>query len=491
MIGKNHIEIGPVEFVKGMSTSANLSDGGFSSESININPIAYPGQIWSSGAVTDASTNLVGEIIASCPAIDTGNTRVFVDTSKKYYTFDGSTLTLQATDGSSNTYTNSKTDMVSWLGSFYYTSTTTDITRWDGTSSLTTAYWTSTLSQSALQSSRGEPHPLLTYSNALWVGDRNALHQIKSDSTVSLGKLILGKDATGTLANDLTEEIIMALGIDPASGKMLISTTSSANLSGVKPTNYTLYLYDGASVKPSRIIPVDDLITAFYNVGSTVFCVYGKNLGYFNGSGITFLRKLSNITYTSTSLIYKHRITAIGNTLYVVDGKNIIAYGEIEGGKPKVFYCPLQNPVNTNAFSLIASAGENKLCMAFATSKLYTFSTTSTSNFISTGATFYTNKINFPRPVRPRFIRLFFDKDLTLVTDSQYGQLSLATDNQDFGTDTFSFSSTTANKKFVDVPVEPDEDTNTVQLKLSMLATTSVNNTYGLRKMVLFYDVVE
>jgi hypothetical protein len=131
------------------------------------------------------------------------------------------------------------------------------------------------------------------------------------------------------------------------------------------------------------------------------FVGYGNNLGYINGSGISFLRKLKNVSLDNAQLPYKHNFAHVGNTLYVLDGLQVLAYGETIAGR-KAFYYVFTNNTNSNKPTMLAEVGSGKLGYAFATTKFYTFDTTSvaSSNTIS----FHTNKYDFERPVYLRSV---------------------------------------------------------------------------------------
>lgn len=387
MTGSKQIEFGATEWIKGVSTSSEIADGGFSPETDGVNLIKTPGVMYAPAQQVDKSTSVADNIIASCfPQGSLSNDRYFVGDARKYYSWNGTSITLEKT-ATTGTYTDGKTDLVAFNGSIYAT-TTTDVTKWNGTSTLDENYWTTTKSQSPLQSGAGEPHPMIVFESSLWIGDGNVLRSINESGTVNGSPLTL---AVG--------EIIYALAIDPASGKLLISTTEGANISDTLFTKCKIYQYDGFSIKPNKAIVVEDLVTSFYVMSGVVYVCYGKNLGIFNGSGIDFLRKFKNVSYTNTSLVYKHRITSINKNLYIADGAQILCYGEIIGGQKKVFYPAM---TNSTQISVLTSIGSDKLGFSYSSSKFYTFDTLSSAT--TNSMTLYSNKIVFPRPIHPRCV---------------------------------------------------------------------------------------
>ena len=166
-------------------------------------------------------------------------------------------------------------DLESWYdtsnGNGYYITTSAgangDVMRWNGTSTLDETWWTSTLGQSALSSTTAW-RPLLVYERNLFIGDAYQLHRIDPALTVSNG-----------IVQFEANERISALGVDQGSGRMLVATSAGSNYSATldKPTK--IYIYDGFSNKPSRVVPVSGLVTAFKSVGNTTYVFYGNKLG--------------------------------------------------------------------------------------------------------------------------------------------------------------------------------------------------------------------
>ena len=71
MLGLRHIEIDASNFLRGMSSGGDISDGGFSPDTEAVNPIIEPGVLFAPAAAADAdSDNRLSttiEIIASAP----------------------------------------------------------------------------------------------------------------------------------------------------------------------------------------------------------------------------------------------------------------------------------------------------------------------------------------------------------------------------------------------------------------------------------------
>lgn len=400
-LGKKFWVFDESDLIKGVSTSDDLGDAGFSPLTDAINPIASPGVLYQPAQPTDKSTNVVGEVIASCEdPLVSGADRVFLDDEGHFYTWNGTTMTLKRTDGAHN-YVQGKTDMTAYQTAVFATSDTT-VVKWTVDSGFDAAYYTFTGATGATDGS--VPHPCLTYEDNIYYGNHQLLLRQTGVSTAPAVVLTLPED-----------RIIVALAIDPGSGKMLISTTGNLNLSDTKNCLAKVYYYDGQSNKTQKVVQVEQMITAFPTSEGGLFAAYGNNLGYWNGSGVTFLRNFSEITYNNNYLFYKHHFTNIGSTLYFVVMTRIYAYGPVRQGGNHVFYPAFKNSVD---LTHVANIGSGTLAFAYATDKFYTWNTTDVST--SNTQTFYTNEnplSNFNDGVWLRRIKIFWKSQVSNNVD--------------------------------------------------------------------------
>ena len=372
MIGNQQLIIDQSNFLKGMSSGAQISDGGYSSETEAVNPIVTPGVLYAPAIAVDSDTDarLTGNIIATSPDMvsSSATNRLLVADNGSYYSYNGTKIPAVAfaTDAGA-TYAKGFTDIITFAGEAYVT-TKEKIKRWTNPSTITD------LTGGAFTNT-GHPHPAIVFENNAFYGDRNLLLR----QTAANG-------APATILTLSVDQTIIALGIDPGTGKMLISTSNSLDVSNTLPAIHRVLWYDGFSDKTLKSAIVNDIITAFYPHEGIVYVGYGQNLGYLNGAGITFLRKLNNVTLVADDLPHKHSFSHIGNTLYVVDGNKILAYGEIVKGGGKVFYYCYKNyfgTAQTNKFKTIFYAGSNKIGISSATNKFSTLDITSTANLDS------------------------------------------------------------------------------------------------------------
>lgn len=492
MTGKYTIEIDAKDFVKGMSTTNDIADGGFSSSTDAVNPTHKVGTLYQPNTATDRSTNLTGNIIASCEDPNdisaTQYNRLFLDDDGAFYSYNGTALTKEVT-ASGDLFTRGTTDFVAWndytsggsISPNFYATTKAgaggDVVKWNRSTGLTETWWSGagTLNQGAL-SAYTSWRPLLVYETYLYVGDKHKLHRISPDSpatssSVSNGILVLGLD-----------ENISALGIDKGSGYMLIATTNGSDYSSGRNGSSKIYLYDGFSNKALRVIPINGLVTSFKQVDDRTLVFYGNKVGYFTGSGVQFLRKLNFSIGDANTLIYPHRAMVIENTCYIAEDKKIIAYGEILPGN-KVFYPVYVNsPSGTpTRIDMLAHVGGEGVGFGYATDKFYTVNVHTASTAGTSDV--YFNKINFPRPV---FIRSAYIEWTDAVSNGVTpGSLRIV---EAGGTETLfsSLQNTTGSDAYSIETKSMDRKVQTAQVRY--VASTA---TTGLKRIVIYYDIAE
>lgn len=439
MIGSKSFDIGAEEFIAGMTSNDNLNDGGFSNRSTGINLTVSPGVLSFASTPVDASTNLAGALLASCEdASLLGEDKLFLSRSSngngKYYTYSAGTgLTLKRTD-STNHYIFGASDIAFYQGSAFATSDEA-IIKWIVDTTFTVNYATFT--------STGVPHPILVYNDFIYYGDRNLLLRQSGISGAPTAILTLP-----------TAQTITALGIDPGTGNMLIATTTAQNISDTRTVPARVQYYDGFSNKVLKTVIVDDTVNAFFPTGGTVYLSYGQSLGYWNGAGIQFVRNL-NFAFDNTALAYRNHFANIGTTLYVIEGKQILAFGEVIRGKSPVPRYVFKD--TSHDLSLVTNLGQNKLGVGGSTSIinatgniLYVLDTSSIADLGNSD--FYSLRYKFDRPVT--FSMAVIEYNTAMPTDgSSLGAIALI-DSQGNSTTIAQPSTTVANTFEVECPYQ-------------------------------------
>lgn len=401
MTGSKQFVIGPKDIVRGFASSTDTDDGEFSPlTSFGMNLTYKPGVIFGAATTTNTTHPSTGLPIASCGDSINGFYRVVLADNGKVFTSSVSGALTERSD-SSLTYEQGVSDIVQYKG-YTYISSTTDVSQITGATFATiNEDWWSADVTTATALTAGVPHPMLVYEDQLWIANGNQLHRFDGTTQTTLGS-----EGFLTLPSG---QVIVALGIDPQSGLMLISITEGANLAGTLSMLAKVATYDGYSNKPRRVVIVDDMVTAFAPLGGIVYVPYGKNFGYWNGSGITWMRKFKNVALTQVSLVYKHKIAVIDQTMYFVDGSAVYAYGEVESGKSKVFYQAIQNTQGT-VMAMIAYIGSGKLILSSgntAAPVAWLFDSTSVATTDATN--FYSRKYRFKGKVRLRSLVFLYN----------------------------------------------------------------------------------
>lgn len=482
MIGKYNIEIGYKEFLDGITSSPETEDGGFSPETSAVNITSSQttlGILYAPADVVDKSTSLNGNIIAAVSDPDSGvgvNKYILTSTGRFISADSNSALTVRRTSAGSKTYQFPTSDIAVYKNALYATSTN-DVTKATGANLVTTfdeSWWDTTIGLNALSTTMR--HPLLVYEDYLWIGNGNQLH--RTDGTT-------GTEGFLTLT---TGVVIQALGIDPSTGKMLISTTEGINGSDTLPRQSKIYVWDGFSQKPSRAVIVDDMVTEIYPLGGVVYMFYGQNVGYWNGSGITFLRKLRSVTLSGTSLVYKHRVTNIGKTLMIADGINVLCLEETLPGQKRWYVNVQQNASFNNYLDAIFNMGSNILGIGYdSNGSTPQFCVFDRSARTTGGMNFYSKKYKFPRPIYVREIHVEYLDQVSaaattgtiILRDQNFTNIATPSLTNDSSSGTFEITRTiTSNKKI-----------RTLQVNYSNAGYTST--VAGIRRIVVNYDVVE
>lgn len=495
MIGKNVLTYNYNDLARGLSTSDDLPDGGFSPFTHGANLTKGPGLLYPPMQPVDASTNLgtLHEIIASCedPSTNLYN-RVFLASDRAtnlgtFYTLSGSNVLTARVSTTARTFYKGTSDFLPWYdtanGLNYYATTANDgtgagnIVKWNGATTKDETWWSVTLGQGTLPDTPWRP--MLVYEKELFLGNGNKLHRISTGLVVSNAILEL---AVG--------DKITALGIDKGTGYMLIATTTGNNASATRNTTSKILLYDGYSNKVTRLAPIEGVVTAFKTLDDATYVFYNNKIGVFTGSGVRFLRKMSFNIGNSIDLINPHMVTAIDNTMYISEGLKVLAYGELRGNSPKVFHYVWKNTLNgfTQNYS-ISNVGEGKIALAFmntalTATKLYTLDLVNTTN--TTGGGFYFNWKDMERPI---FLReVFVDFFETVPNGTTIGSIVIPNEFGEDNTITIT-NNTGATKKSFKFVVNSSIKYRAIRPILGW--DSSETATYGIKKIVLTYDVAE
>lgn len=484
MIGaKSYEAFDASALIEGMGSSQYVMDRGYAPSGTvagvttysTLNPIAAPGILYPIPPLTaDVSgVSLTGLLIAAaCDPNVTGYERLYVSDDAKFYSLVTNTLTLRHTDATgSRQYTPGKTDMVVLGFSVFTTSssTNTGISRWQPSSNTFTDNFFAFSDVVA-------PHPALLYENNAFYGDGNLL----------LRQTAEGSTPTTILTLD-DAYVIQALGIDPGTGRMLISVTLGINYSDSQNQPARVLYYDGFSNKVSRVVEVDDMVMSFHPCGGTVFIGYGNKFGYWNGSGIEYLRTLVlPIGVSGSRLPYKFHITNIDKTLYIVEDTRVLAYGEIQPGKRVFYYAMRSGFGDAGNYSIVDNVGSGKLLLSFSPHLAYTFDMTDVTNTLSSQGTTYiwSNRKEFDRPVT--FNQIVIELLAGATASKNIVDVELLDDKGNF-TLLGRVSTPSANDPLTYELPWPSIETRSLQFRLTFISN-GVTGTAGIRRATVFFN---
>ncbi len=492
------ITLGAKDFVRGVSISDNLSDGGYSNKNKGQNLLANVGCMSPIPSPTDVSTNVINNIIA----INNGDTNSTaspdaimvsqqaptgapLDTpafGASFYTLDAGTSTLRQTDTNGDSknriFLPKYTDIVRYNGDVYVTSNN-DVSKIIGGNMETSADydWFSTSRPSATTLlSTGAIHRLLVWAKKLWITDRYKLHSLNG-GVITDDEL----DLSGFELNSIT-----AIANYEATGDMIIAV--APNIEDGSNQNSKILLWDGNISVPNREIHTKGFITAFFNHGGVTYVFYNNMFGYFNGSGITPLRRL-NITQSWAALDSQYigpaKVTSINDTIYIAEDKDVLAYGPLYPNGNRIFYYPYKEG---RLLHSIHGYGDDKMIVAAGSTSPAFVIELNTIDVTTAGdeSDFITNVYDLPSNSSIRKIEVLFERPL--VTNDRVDISIYPSDNPNTATTPANGSITfaTLGAKSEHTIRGIDVDTASVQLLVQWVVGST-----PIRQIKIYYDSTE
>lgn len=372
------IVIDQKDFLRGVSSYDDLLDGGYSPLSVGISPFTTPGLIGPGPNPSSISTTGVGSrgIFAWSTwhtALSPGVGRAVSANSSK----DGTFLLLSATGGTTLAQTDTGkdyepiiTDMIRYKAKFYVTSNT-DITELNSDfSAIDNDFWTSTKSEGALTA--GVPHPLVLYGDIMYIADGNVLHQLDG-TTSSEDVLILPSDY-----------IITALEVHQ--NLIYIAASKFSDTTGGTALDSRLFTWNGYSPKFIDEYVLQTRVDAIKVFGGVLLLTTPKYVGYWTGSTINVLRRL-------TTNVYKHQIAVDNDRLYLAQGTAVLCLANPVLSASKFFSFPIKTE---DTIIGLTSYISDVMLLSFNDSgvgsqALWAITNLDASN--DTGVTLYSNKI--------------------------------------------------------------------------------------------------
>lgn len=317
-------------FLRGVSTSDETQDGGFSPSSKGVQIFVTAGLVhsgatfaneWSAAIQSNgyfAFTNWhttaspgLGRALSSNASFD-GYFCQLNDTSGQ--------PTVSATD-TGRDYKPGISDMLKYQSSIFTTSTTNvALSTFDfGTNDFT--WWTVTRGHAAL-SSNVLWHGIVEYGGIMYIADGRYLHSWDgTTSTTQVLDLPDGMTITSMVVHNNLLTISAEFYFD--------------NLVGNYYRGSKIFTWDGFSPSWLSESDVNERIDTLLSDGGVLFATTPRFFGYFNGVSLVPLRKL-------TTQVRKYQITSARDRIYIAQGSDVLCYGNPILGRPRVFSYPLK-----------------------------------------------------------------------------------------------------------------------------------------------------
>lgn len=368
-------------FLKGASISDELSDGGFSPLSKGINLFAKPGLILPGPAAADqAGASLAtGGIIAwstvvsnIAPGITRGlGTNGAFDGLFYQFSDAGSATAVPAATDTTRDYKPVISDMTRYgvSNEFFVTSTnnvaklSSDFLTQDFT------WWTVTRGHAALGTNN--PHKIIQFGLIMYITDGRYLHSWDgTTSTVQVFKLPENYVIQDAVVYD--NKIYLAACICDSQGPY----------GGGSVLSPRLFTWDGFSASFTDELPVPEVVDSLIVFGGTLFITTRSYIGYWTGATV-------NPLYPLTSSVFKHQYTVTLDRLYLVQGQDLLCYGNPAISHAKFFSFPIHHS------SSLISIVSNKRGQIIYSYVSVTGAWTDVNASTQVGQSFYSNKVFF------------------------------------------------------------------------------------------------
>lgn len=143
-----------------------------------------------------------------------------------------------------------------------------------------------------------------------------------------------------------------------------------------------IFTWDGFHASFLEQIPIEERVVTMIPFGGTLFMATQKYFGYFTGSTIAALYPLS-------SVVYKYQVGITNDRVYMVQGSDVLCYGNPVVSRPKFFSFPLKHSSTLIGLHCIQTG-----TLVYSTSaKIGEWSDVNGSD--QTGGIFYGNKLAF------------------------------------------------------------------------------------------------
>src|SRR3990167_202435 len=448
------LDIDTKNFIAGESQSDYISDKGFSPDSVNLNLTKIRGLLYFNEIATDrGGAILTGNIIASCPdPAYLGNDVYYLDDEGAFYTLDGATLTKKQTS-SGYTYVLGTSEIIPFKQEIFATSNTAIAKLTNNFAAIIEDWWAGLTT--------AYRHPMEAVEDGLFIANKNIIYYWNGTSS-------------GTAFTLPSEVNITSLRKHPDGRTLLAFTGITVNYSHTHNGGGKVYFCDPVIRDWTREVEIEAQVEGSRVVGGIIYVTWGNNFGYFNGSGLIFLKK-----FATSSITYSHNLVNLEDILLTRDGLNILAFGNLGAGN--VWWKLFRNTANSQNINNILYKGDNKLLAAYSdgasAGKLVEIDY---DNAGTTGA-FYSNRYNFGSTVKIRRIDIFHDTTNTTGTTAFDVKHRLLDDTEET-IESISYDSQSINKTRIQCDITAD---------IFQLVIVPQTDDMGIKLIRIYYDPIK
>lgn len=326
-------------WMRGASTSDNLSDGGFSPDDKGMNLAATVGLLKQGDAGAGAATQfqsrgIIGSTLTRTFSIPGAALALSANASD-----DGYVYNLHPTSASGNTvkygpdtgrdYTALQSDICFYKGKTYYTSTTNIAEDGDFD------WWTTVRGHAALDSSKR--HTLFVHGDILYVTDGNVLHSWDG-TTSALSVFDIPTDLMITTATS-------------HKGYIYLAATGWNDLTSSLFGKGMVYVWDAVSATWIDDFVVDELVNVLFSYEGILYANKSNSFGFFNGDVFVKIR--------TCNIFFKHQITTNKGRILIAQDNGILAYGNPIPGRQRFISFPWTADSTSDVNGIVSYFSQN------------------------------------------------------------------------------------------------------------------------------------
>ena len=445
------------DFTIGESESDWMPDRGFSPDSYGMNLTKRRGSLY----FAEADTNIAspsGQIVAA--ERDTaylGNEAYYITDEGSFCAYSQPTATFfpSRVEGNGYEYSLGFTDLISFKSNYYFTSKTTVGQFTNNLGTITPDWW------SGLDST--ELHPLEVVETRMYFADGNVIYYW--DGTTS-----------GTAFTLPTDVHVTTLRKHKDGQTLLAFTSDTQNPNHTESSTGKVYYCDPEQTKFTREVTLSSQVDGTRQHAGVVYCTYGDNFGYFDGSGLQRIAKQGTNTVT-----YSQQMDNWEDVLLWADGVNVRALGDL--GRGTAMWNVFRQDTSSNPITAISVFDVNELLVGFSGNQ-------NELDLSASGQSgrFYSNRIRFGQRVEISRIEIIHDETNASGTTSfdvhwrdESGNINAGNADRSGQIESISYT----NQSVVETRIDTSFKTSVFQLAIVPTSTD-----VGIQEVRIYYDPI-